>query len=60
MPATGFKKSDIDQLSDTYFRKYDIEFDKEVISCGGGNYGTLSFEGGYVPLKANFIGIFHI
>lgn len=40
----GFKRSDIDFLV-SFFSEKEIEFERETIASGGGNYGTLDFEG---------------
>ena len=44
----GFRRSDVDTLT-TFFESKDIDFEKEAVESGGGNYGTLDFEGMYAP-----------
>eukprot|EP00613_Pedinella_sp_CCMP2098_P071977 CAMPEP_0171913252 /NCGR_PEP_ID=MMETSP0993-20121228/11615_1 /TAXON_ID=483369 /ORGANISM="non described non described, Strain CCMP2098" /LENGTH=754 /DNA_ID=CAMNT_0012547207 /DNA_START=29 /DNA_END=2293 /DNA_ORIENTATION=- len=39
----GFRRADIDTLS-PFFETKDIEFEKENVGSGGGNYGSLEFE----------------
>lgn len=40
----GFRRADVDTLK-PFFEAKEIEFEKEVVASGGGNYGSLNFEG---------------
>jgi len=39
----GFRRSELEGLT-AYFEGKDIEFERETVASGGGNFGTLDFE----------------